>query len=173
MSENIALLIIDMQCGLLKREVHNKQELINNINRLISLFVSKEVPVILTRHTNNSFSRENTEDWQIDSRISSRAQSVLFDKSHSSIFKEKPFTSYLKNNNITTLVITGLVSNGCVQAACQDAEKHGLSVILIGDGHSTFHKDAEKTVIYWNSNLQEEGIKVISTDEFCSQISLS
>ncbi len=173
MSKNSALLIIDMQCGLLKKQVHKKQELINNVNRIVSLFASKELPVILIRHTNNSFSRKNTDDWQIDSSISSMAQSVLFDKSHSSIFKEKPFTSYLKDKNISTLVITGLVSNGCVQAACLDAKKHGLSAILIGDGHSTFHKDAEKTIISWNSKLQEEGIKVISTDEFCSNIPLS
>ncbi len=125
------------------------------------------------RYIKNSFSRENTDDWQIDSSISSMAKSVLFNKNHSSIFKEKPFTSYLKFNNISTLVITGLVSNGCVQAACLDAKKHGLSVILIGDGHSTFHKDAEETIIRWNSKLQEEGIKVISTDEFCSHISHS
>ncbi len=173
MRENLVLLIIDMQSGLLKREVYNKRELVNNINRMISIFVSKEEPVILTRHTNNSFSKEHTDDWQIDSSITSVSHSVLFDKSHSSIFKEKPFTTYLKDNNITTLVITGLVSNGCVQAACLDARKHGLSVILIGDGHSTFHKDAEKTIISWNTKLLEEGIKVISTDEFCSQISLS
>lgn len=168
MSEKSALLIIDMQYGLLNREVYKKQELIININRMISVFSSSGNPVILTRHTNNSFSRENSDDWQIDSSISYVAQSVLFNKSHSSIFKEKPFTSYLNDNNVKTLVITGLVSNGCVQAACLDAKKHGLSVILISDGHSTFHKDAEKTIISWNSKLQEEGIKVISTNEFCS-----
>lgn len=168
MNENYALLIIDMQCGLLKRHVFNNQNLINNINKMISLFVSKELPVILTRHTNNSFSKENTDDWQIDNSISYAAQSVLFDKTHSSIFKENSFISYLKDNNITTLVITGLVSNGCVQAACLDAKKHGLSVILISDGHSTFHKDAEKVIESWNSKLQNEGIKVISTDEFYS-----
>lgn len=161
-----ALLVIDMQYGLLQRNVFNKQLLIKNVNTLLDHFHNKDKPIFLIRHTNTSFSAENTDNWQIDSNIKTADSDILLNKAHSSIFKEKQFISLLQKNNITDVVITGLVSNGCVKAACLDAKLNGLNVILISDGHSTFHKDGENMVSYWNKYLLNEGIGVITTADF-------
>ena len=161
-----ALLVIDMQNGLLRRKVFNKQALIDNLNDLLNYFHQKDMPVFFTRHTNDSFSKENSNDWQISNELNILCKDIIINKSHSSICKEKQFISLLKEKSITGIVIAGLVSNGCIQAACLDAKKLGLSVILIGDGHSTFHKDGESVVRYWNEFLQNEGIKVVTTFEF-------
>ena len=72
----------------------------------------------------------------------------------------------LQKNNITSVVVTGLVSNGCVKAACLDAQLNELEVTLIGDGHSTFHKEGEDMVNHWNKYLNDEGIQVITTADF-------
>lgn len=161
-----ALLVIDMQYGLLQRNVFNKQQLIENVNTLLDFFHNRERPVFLIRHTNTSFSAQNTVNWQIDSNIKRADSDILLNKTHSSVFKEKQFTSLLKENSISDVVVTGLVSNGCVKAACLDGKLNGLNVILISDGHSTFHKEGEDMVNYWNKYLYDEGIKVISTAEF-------
>ena len=161
-----ALLVIDMQYGLLQRNVFNKQQLIKNVNSLLDFFHNREKPVFLIRHTNTSFSAENTDNWQIDSNIKRADSDILLNKTHSSVFKEKQFLPLLQKNNITTVVVTGLVSNGCVKAACLDAKLNGLNITLISDGHSTFHKEGEGMVNYWNEYLHDEGIQVIITADF-------
>ena len=64
------------------------------------------------------------------------------------------------------MVVTGLVSNGCVKAACLDAQLNELEVTLISDGHSAFHKEGEDMVNHWNKYLNDEGIQVITTADF-------
>ncbi len=153
-----ALLVLDMQYGLLQRNVFNKQSLIKNVNILLVHFHNKDNPVFLIRHTNTSFSKENTDNWQIDSEIKMTDSDILLNKTHSSVFKEKQFISLLQENNITSVVVVGLVSNGCVKAACLDAQLNGLDVTLISDGHSTFHKEGGDMVTHWNKYLHDEGI---------------
>ena len=168
MENTQALMVIDMQYGLLQRNVFNKQQLIDNVNALLDFFHNRGKPVFLIRHTNTSFSAENTDNWQIDSNIKRADSDILLNKTHSSVFKEKQFLPLLQENNITSVVITGLVSNGCVKAACLDARVNGLNVTLISDGHSTFHKEGENMVDYWNKYLHDEGIQVITTANFLS-----
>ena len=166
MRENQVLLVIDMQNGLLQRKVYNKQILVDNVNNLLDIFHKKNKPVFLVRHTNASFSKENSKDWQIFSELNISNEDIAINKSHSNIFKEKQFLCLLKEKNICSVVVTGLVSNGCIQAACRDAKKLGFSVKLISDGHSTFQKDGEAVVNHWNTCLQNEGIQLISTVDF-------
>lgn len=91
---------------------------------------------------------------------------IILDKEHSSVFKENAFQSMLDDKHIDNIVITGLVTNGCVQAACTDGIKLGYSINLISDAHSTFHNDADQLIKEWNQKLQSEGIHVMTTDEY-------
>lgn len=163
MEENQALLVIDMQTGLLERNVYKKEALMDNVNALVDFFHEKNKPVFVVRHTNTSFSKENTEEWQVSDELKTSETDIYVNKSKSSVFKEKHFITQLKSQNISSVVIVGLVSNGCVQAACLDAKRLGLSVILIHDAHSTFHKDAKNVIRSWNKRLEEEGIQLLST----------
>ena len=155
-----ALLVIDMQAGLLQRDVFKKQELIDNTNALIAKFNERSQPVFLIRHTNKSFSKINTDEWQVDNRILQTGVEILFNKSHSSVFKEKEFTKMLREMKISGIVICGLVINGCVQIACLDGLKLGLEVFLADGAHSTWHKDAENLISDWNRRLAAEGVKI-------------
>ena len=37
---------------------------------------------------------------------------------------------------VKKLIITGLLTHGCVKGACLDAKKLGYEVVLVEDGHS-------------------------------------
>ena len=163
------LIVIDMQVGLLNREVWNRAGLIDNINKLVDSFHAKGRPVVFARHTNASFSKADTPDWQICECIRTKPEDTIINKTKSSVFSEKEFTDHLNNLQASTIVVTGLVSNGCVQAACLDGLKHGLKVILAEDGHSTFHKGQAAMVEQWNKTLAEHGVLVIPTDSLLSQ----
>lgn len=166
MTRGLGLLVIDMQRELLTRPVFRKQDLIENVNCLIARFHEANEPVFMVRHANDSFLKAGSDGWQLDPGLSFGDTDTCVDKMHSSVFKEKGFKSLLEEAGVTTLVVTGLVSNGCVQAACTDAIKHGYSVVLVSDAHSTFHKQAEKVIADWNQKLEEQGARVITTAQF-------
>ena len=61
------------------------------------------------------------------------------------------------------MVITGLVTHGCVRATSLGAIKLGYDVILVSDGHSSYSKDAPRLIEKWNNTLEENGAKVLDT----------
>ncbi len=169
MDDNQALIVIDMQKGIFKKKVFNEQVLVDNVNKLLAFFHEANKPVFLLRHTNGSFLQENSEDWQISDEVNIRDDDIIINKTYSSVFKEKLFMSLLKEKKITSVVIAGLISNGCIKAAGLDGIKLGFPVVLISDGHSTYHKDAENQIDYWNTFLQSEGVKLATTDDFINK----
>jgi nicotinamidase-related amidase len=162
------LLVIDMQIGLLARDIWNKDVIINNINKLIDFSHQKGMPVIFARHSNQSFLIAESQDWQICDCLHLQPDDVFVNKTKASIFSQKSFTDYLKEKSTATMIVTGLVSNGCVQAACLDGLKNQMTVILAEDGHSTFHKGKEANVKQWNKTLEEQGVSVLPTDTIIS-----
>jgi nicotinamidase-related amidase len=90
---------------------------------------------------------------------------IWFDKKRSNILLEAGFYQILLNTGIKQLFICGLVSNGCVQAACIEGVKRGFAVMLLGDAHSTYVKDAGAVIDKWNVKLLEYGAQIISTNE--------
>lgn len=161
------LLVIDFQRGLFKKQnkIFNEDRLIKNINILIKQCRQKKIPIIFIRHTNNSFLQENSEDWQIHPRIEVEKRDLCFNKKHSSLFKEKKILKELETMEIKNLIITGLVTHGCVKAACIDAKRLGYGVTLVKDGHSNFNNKAEELINEWNIKLSNEGVIVLPTSD--------
>lgn len=161
-----ALLVIDVQEELFKKGVYNGGKILENINRILFKFHENTEDVFIFRHNNDSFLKMNASGWEIKSELLLDNSDFIIDKNKSSVFKEKKFLALLKEKMIDTIVVTGLVTNGCIQVACTDGIKEGLKVILISDAHSTFHKDAASLIPSWNQKLAEEGVEVISTDDY-------
>ena len=162
-----ALLIIDLQRGLFKKQIRifNEDTLIENINLLIDRCRQNNIPIFFIKHTNKSFLLENSEDWQIHPGVEVRNEDLCYKKEHSSLFKEKKILSELRNRGIRSLIITGLVTHGCVKAACIDAKKLGYKVKLVKDGHGNFNKNAKQLIDEWNKNLAAQGIIVVPAAE--------
>ncbi len=169
--ESAALLIIDVQEGLFKKKnkIFNEEQLFSNINYLIEKSREKSIPIIFIRHTNKSFLSENTADWQLHPSLSMNSDDLCLNKEHSSIFKEKSIKKELANLGIKTLIVTGLVTNGCIKAACLDGLSSGYKVILVKDGHSTFTVNPQKLIEEWNEKLSREGIHVLLTKDIFSE----
>jgi len=71
----------------------------------------------------------------------------------------------LRSLHVDTVVVTGLVTHGCVKATSIGAQEAGLDVILVQDGHSSFSKDAAKLIEEWNEKLSARHITVKPTSE--------
>lgn len=165
MIPDTALLVIDMQGELLSREVLDRDRLIQNVNRLLDMFHRTDRPVFAVRHANKSFLSSGSPGWEIDGRIRLRDGDARIDKTHGNVFEEKGFVRALEATGCRKVVITGLVSNGCVQAACLGAVAAGYETWLASDAHSTFSKEASRVVAQWNERLGTAGALVRTTEE--------
>jgi nicotinamidase-related amidase len=74
-------------------------------------------------------------------------------KQHGSAFQSTDLASSLNDLKITTVVVCGLTTHGCIKATCIDAHNNGFHVVLASDAHSSFSKDAESLIVKWNEKL--------------------
>ena len=71
----------------------------------------------------------------------------------------------MRSRNITILVVTGLVTHGCVRATCLGARQLGYKVVLVEDGHSNYSKQAARIIDEWNQKLSAENIELRPASE--------
>jgi nicotinamidase-related amidase len=62
---------------------------------------------------------------------------TVFTKEHVSCFRETPLLDYLKEKEIQRLVIVGMMTHMCVEAATRSADDLGFETILIHDACAT------------------------------------
>lgn len=172
MEKKSALIIIDVQQGLFKKKnkIYNSDELISNINAIIDIFRRTEKSIIFVQHTNKSFLKKDSIDWLIHPEIKVLDQDRRITKNKSDVFKEITLINGLKKENITDLVMMGLVTQGCVQSACLSGKSLGFNITLIEDGHSNFNKNAKELIELWNRKFQSIGIDVVSTNAYIETI---
>jgi nicotinamidase-related amidase len=160
-----ALLVIDVQRALFEKTIpiYKAEELLHNIQRLVNRAHQSGSPVIFVQHANDSFLVKDSEGWQLHPALKPDAVDLIIHKQHGSALQDTPLQHELQSRSIDTLIVTGLVTHGCVKATCQDAQKHGYHVILVEDGHSNYHKQAAALIQEWNQKLRDEGIHLVPT----------
>lgn len=162
-----ALLIIDVQQVLFEKKtpIHHADKLLQNINTLIQQAREANAPVVFIQHENASFLAKDTPGWQLHTALSPAAGDLRIHKQHGSAFQDTPLQAELDARDIKTLIVTGLVSEGCVRATCLAAHELGYHVVLVQDGHSSFHKQAAARIVEWNEKLGEKGVDVVPTQD--------
>lgn len=161
-----ALLVIDVQNGLFNVAHHNvvhESKMISNINSLVKKAHKAQAPVYFIQHHNDSFLKRPTKGWQLHPDLKVGASDMHLHKHHSSSFQETELDDELKKKGIDHIVVTGLVTHGCVRAACLDGLKLGYEVHLAADGHSNFSRNAINVIKAWNNRLEMRGIQVAPT----------
>jgi len=164
-----ALIVIDVQIGLFQKRnnIFNQDELLNNINHLIKNFRENEQTVVFFQHQNKQLS-EGSEEWEIHSDLILREIDPVFQKTTSNCFDNKEFMKFLTQNDINELFCTGLVSHGCVKAACVSGKNLGYNMTLIADAHSNWNDDAGNLITKVNNEMQKAGITVLNSQEIIS-----
>ena len=153
-----ALLVIDVQKGLFSRPtpVYQEQQLLDNINSLSDQFLKQGGAVFFIQHSNQKQLAKGTENWQFHSRLQVSEDDPVIHKTHGNAFQDTGLKDELDVRGIKNIVITGLVTNGCVRATCIGGHNLGYRVVLVEDGHSTYIKTAPRLIREWNGNLAQE-----------------
>jgi nicotinamidase-related amidase len=165
-----ALLIIDIQKELFQKKnpVYQADEMLTNVCRLAEQAHLAGVPVIYIQHDNNTMP-QGTDGWQLHPRLQPIDGDLFFQKQHSSAFEKSKLHETLAGLGVHDLVITGLVTHGCVKAACLDALKLGYQVTLVSDGQSNFNPKPAQVIAETVETLRNAGVTLKPTSEIVFQ----
>jgi len=155
-----ALLVVDVQKGLMCKNIYNKELLTFTINKAISSYESNKDCIVLIQH-NNKMLTENTNDWEIYENIEYKGNHKRIQKVHGNAFEKTDLKEYLNQKNIKEVLVCGLVSHGCVKATCIGGLEEGFRVSILKNGHSCWSSDANDKIKDIERELELLGIKSI------------
>jgi nicotinamidase-related amidase len=150
-----ALLVIDVQQGLFRKStpVYQADKLLENINSLVASAHMSGIPVVYIQHADQKSLVTGSDDWQLHPQLQPLESDCLVHKRHGNAFLETGLDEELRSRQVGTVVVTGLVTHGCVRATCTGAHELGYRVILVNDGHSSYSRNAAELVEEWNQKL--------------------
>jgi len=155
-----ALLVIDVQRGLFERAtpIYHPEEVLANINILVGRAHQAGVPVIYVQHANENTLVRDSNRWQLHPAIQPLEEERILHKRHPNAFEETPLDQELRARGVQQLIITGMLTHGCVRATYIGAHQLGYEVVLVEDSHSNFSQRALWLIRYWNRTLHESEI---------------
>lgn len=168
---NAALLIIDVQQGLFTKStpIYRSEELPRNINTLVERARQADVPIFYVQHSDQKSLVKGSPGWQLHPQLQPVETDCVIEKQHGNAFEATNLDATLKARHIDTLIVTGLVTHGCVRATCLGAKELGYRVVLVRDAHSNYHRQAAQLIETWHQKLETEAIEL----EFTSAIGFS
>ena len=160
-----ALLVIDVQKEQFEKSkpIYCADQLLRNIIFLISKARQEGVLVIFIQHSADSYLKYGSDGWQLHPLTQPISDEPIIHKRHGNSFEATQLQEELSKRNVNRVVVTGLVTHGCVQATCLGALKEGYEVVLVSDAHSNFSKDAPSVIEKWNLELGSKGAVVVET----------
>jgi nicotinamidase-related amidase len=95
---------------------------------------------------------EGTWGWEVVDELRPLPGELRVRKNRSSAFHNTNLDLVLKSNGIQTLVVTGVVTQGCVESTARDAVFHDFFVVVLDDCVDTFSRE-----------LHEASMKIMAT----------
>ncbi len=179
-----ALVIVDMQGHFFKQPDRREglEDVIQNINRLISIFDKNELPVV---HAITSFNAdgsnwdikmtasntpeliEGVDDTQILPNIQVSERHTIIRKTRYSAFFKTDLAELLNKEVIQRVVVVGAYTHYCVNATIFDAYAHDFVPCLITDAVIS-HLDTESEMMI--SRMRRNGYHTLKTSEFLQEL---
>ena len=156
----VAVLVIDMLndfvTGALKCE--RATRIIPNIKRLVETAREKGIPVIYTNDTHLHAVDKEFQVWkqhavsgtwgaQVVDELKPAEKDYVIHKRRYSAFFATDLDLLLRELNVDTLILTGLVTNVCVQHTAADAFFRGYKVIVLRDCVEAVNEETHTTAL--------------------------
>ncbi|HUV22577.1 MAG TPA: cysteine hydrolase family protein [Gammaproteobacteria bacterium] len=183
-SSQLALLVIDVQQGLASPSLgqRNNPQAESNMTRLLTAWRTRGWPVVHIQHCSSepdSALRPELPGNAFKQEAQPMAGEQVFRKTVNSAFIGTGLEQYLRDSNISQLVIIGLTTDHCVSASTRMASDLGFTVTLISDATAAFERTGYDGIHYSGEeihrvnlvSLDGEFCRVRSTDEILDKIS--
>ena len=151
----MVLLVIDTQKLITNEKLYNFNSFVSNVKLLIRTARAKNVEVIYVRHDDGEGQEltRGTDGFEIFEEFAPEKDERIFDKTVNSPFKDTGLLEYLIGNQENQIIVTGLQTDYCIDAAVKCGFEHGFQVIVPQQANSTVdnaYMSAEKTYQYYN-----------------------
>lgn len=152
----MVLLIVDTQKMITNDRLYRFEELVTNIRRLMLTARQNSIEVIYIRHDDGAGHplTKGAEGFAIYEAFAPAAGEKIFDKTVNSPFRDTGLLEYLKEKGETRLIVSGLQTDYCIDAAVKCGFEHGFHVYVPAHANSTFDNafmTAEETYRYYNA----------------------
>ncbi|WP_126650558.1 cysteine hydrolase family protein [Chryseobacterium aureum] len=152
--ENTALLIIDVQNDYFpggKMELEKAEEAAGNISKVLEYFRKNNLPVVHIQHISNNggaaFFLPDTEGAKINAMVLPEGNEKVITKHFPNSFRETDLLHYLQSKKIKNLIITGMMTDVCVEATTRAAFDFGFHNTIIGNATATRNRELNGTIV--------------------------
>jgi isochorismate hydrolase len=182
--EKSALLVIDMQRFFTDSKSHafvpGSGAIMPNVQKLIGAYRKKGLPVIFTRHAFlpkedpgilgkwwRDVLRDGDEFAELDQRLSPKMGELVLRKNRYSAFTNPKLEKTLRKNDVSQLVITGVLTHLCCESTARDAFMRDFEVYFAVDANATDDEELHSATLQTLSN----GFAVpVSAQEIISKV---
>ncbi len=156
MTTNTALLVIDVQVGLIDQPnpVYQADIILERIAGLIAAARAAGTPVIYVQ--DKDVGGVGTPEWQVHPAVAPKPAELAIRKAWSDSFYETTLGAELQARGISQLAIVGMKTDVCVTMTSLRAVALGYDVTLVSDAHTTTDNralTAAQTIAYHNHLL--------------------
>jgi|WetSurMetagenome_2_1015567.scaffolds.fasta_scaffold339146_2 nicotinamidase-related amidase len=159
-SPRCALLVVDVQEGLVAKKLYAKERFLATIREAVSRFREAGRSIVFIRHEGAGLA-PGSPGWELYSGFDRRAGDPIVDKRRGNAFEGTPLAGMLAERGIGEILVCGLATNGCVRATCIGGAAIGLRVGLVRGGHSSWARDASARIERVERELAAAGIETI------------
>ncbi len=138
-----ALLVIDVQNVYFseKLPVTHPPESLSHILQAMDFATEQDIPIVVIQHQSSVMASFNkgSQEWQLHPEIVQRKHSVLIEKTLPGSFTDTHLEEWLRNNDITTVVISGYMTQMCCDTTARQAMHLGFAVKFLSDATGTLN----------------------------------
>ena len=152
-----ALIVIDIQEGLVKENPFDTKNFIINTKAIIQHFRDQNIEVIFIRHSEDEgLLAMGSDNWQVYHELKPQKNEKIFNKYYNSIFKDTELKEYLNRKNITDLTFVGMQVEFCIDTSVKVGFEYGYKITIVEDAISTFdneHLPADKILSFYKEKI--------------------
>ncbi len=153
-----ALLIVDVQQGMIDEHPHDEKAFLERLKRLIGAARYGGVDVIYVQHEEGKGGalHEGEPGFLIPPIIAPQIGEMTFTKRYPNAFKETDLQKHLNARGIERIVLAGMQTEYCIDATCKAAFELGYSIVIPQKGTSTYdnqYVDAENLISFYENQI--------------------
>ena len=152
-----ALIVIDIQEGLVKENPFDTKNFIINTKAIIQHFRDQNIEVIFIRHSEDEgLLAMGSDNWQVYHELKPQENEKIFNKYYNSIFKDSELKEYLNRKNITDVTFVGMQVEFCIDTSVKVGFEYGYKITIVEDAISTFdneHLPADKILSFYKEKI--------------------
>jgi nicotinamidase-related amidase len=163
-----ALVVVDVQQGLIQGFEDDWLEVLPVINALVSRARGAGAPVVLVQHCGPTPAHplhRSHPGWALHPALDPRPGDLRVEKTWSDAFRDTNLDALLHEAAITRIVLVGAQTEFCVDTTARRAVSLGYDVDLVGDGHTTSENgllSRDQIIAHHNQTLANLAIEGVS-----------